>query len=246
MLTTLVEFSELDEMRFGIKSARAKEVKAENIIKVIEFCEKNHIIFLVARCPTSDIKAVHAMEKNGFELMDTLLYLRRDLGTMPVPDDHPRVIIRKVLPGEESIVSEIAKEAFSDYYGHYHADPRLNPQDCTEVYSSWAERCCLDSSGDSRVLVAELSGELVGFRAIRMNSPKQGECVLAGVKKAFNGRGIYRSFVIEAMRWCSVQGATEVINSTHIANVAVQRTCSRLGFEVLDSFYTFHKWFSDF
>jgi hypothetical protein len=35
----------------------------------------------------------------------------------------------------------------------------------------------------------------------------------------------------------------EVLNSTHVANVAVQRACFRVGFAPTYSWYTFHKWF---
>ena len=83
----------------------------------------------------------------------------------------------------------------------------------------------------------------MGFRALRVNSPVQGEFILAGVNPEYQRRGIYRAFIVEGLKWCREQGLEEVLNSTHLANVAVQRACLHAGFEPAYSWYTFHKWF---
>ena len=237
------ELSPLDETRFGVMSARARLVTTKNLPAVLAFCAANQVKFLVARCPTTDISAAHAMEAAGFRLMETLLYLRFDLKTSPIPINKSNVLIRPVQPNEVSRVGALAHAAFTNYYGHYHADPKLDPQKSTEVYVDWAKRCCTDPAAANLVLVAEAEGELVGFRALRVNSPIQGEFILAGVNPEFRRRGIYRAFIIEGLKWCREQGLEEVLNSTHVANVAVQRACLRAGFEPAYSWYTFHKWF---
>ena len=239
-----VELSALDEARFGVKSARARVVSAENLPSVLEFCAAQQVEFLVARCPTTDFSAVHAMEAAGFQLMDTLLYLRFDLKKQAIPPNESSVRIRPARPDEVTQVGALARSAFTNFYGHYHADPRLDPRECTEVYVSWAQRCCLEPSAASLVLVAEAEGRLVGFRALRINTPAQGEFILAGVSPEHQRLGIYRAFIVEGLKWCQEQGVEEVLNSTHVANVAVQRACARVGFEPAYSWYTFHKWFS--
>lgn len=237
------ELSPLDEARFGVRSARARQVNSENLPSVLDFCTANQVEFLVARCPTTDIAAVHAMEAAGFHLMGTLLYLRFDLKTHPIPTNQSDVLIRPVQPSEVSQVGALARAAFTNYYGHYHADPKLDPQKSTEVYVDWAERCCTDPAAANLVLVAETEGKLVGFRALRVNSPTQGEFILAGVNPEYQRRGIYRAFIVEGLKWCREQGLEEVLNSTHVANVAVQQACLQAGFEPAYSWYTFHKWF---
>lgn len=237
------ELSPLDEARFGVRSARARTVSAQNLPGVLDFCAANQVEFLVARCPTTDISAVHAMEAAGFQLMDTLLYLRFDLNKQPIPPNESGVRIRPVHPEEVDQVGALAFSAFENFYGHYHADPRLDPRKSTEVYVSWAQRCCLEPGAASLVLVAESEGKLVGFRALRVNSTTQGEFILAGVNPEYQRRGIYRAFIVEGLKWCRERGLEEVLNSTHVANVAVQRACARVGFEPAYSWYTFHKWF---
>ena len=237
------ELSPLDEARFGVRSARARVVTTENLPAVLAFCAANQVEFLVARCLTTDIAAAHAMEAAGFQLMETLLYLRFDLKTHPIPTNQSEVLIRPVQPSEVKQVSALARAAFANYYGHYHADPKLDPRKSTEVYIDWAERCCTDPAAANLVLVAEAEDKLVGFRALRVNSPTQGEFILAGVNPEYQRRGIYRAFIVEGLKWCREQGLEEVLNSTHLANVAVQRACLHAGFEPAYSWYTFHKWF---
>ena len=237
------ELSPLDEARFGVRSARARLVTAKNLPAVLAFCAANQVEFLVARCPTTDIAAVHAMEAAGFQLMETLLYLHFDLKTHPIPKNQSDVLIRPVRPNEVKQVGMLARAAFANYYGHYHADPKLDPRKSTEVYIDWAVRCCTDPAAANLVLVAETEGKMVGFRALRVNSPTQGEFILAGVNPEFQRQGIYHAFIIEGLKWCREQGLEEVLNSTHVANVAVQRACLHAGFEPAYSWYTFHKWF---
>lgn len=237
------ELSPLDEARFGIKTARARTVSAQNLPAVLDFCEANQIKFLIARCPTTDISAVHAVESAGFLLMDTLLYLRYNLKDQPIPPNLSDVRVRAVRPDEVDQVGALAHSAFENFSGHYHADPRLDHRKSTEVYVSWARRCCLEPSAASLVLVAEAEGRLVGFRALRVNSDTQGEFILAGVNPDCQRRGIYRAFIVEGLKWFLDRGMEEVLNSTHVANVAVQRACFRVGFAPTYSWYTFHKWF---
>lgn len=199
--------------------------------------------FLIARCSTSDITAIHAMEANGYQLMDTLVYLRNDFEDYS-PATYPSELnIQALDPGDILGVAKIAKESFTAYKGHYHADPRLDPVKATEVYSSWAERCCVDPTAANHVLVAKLDGELVGFRAIRVNSSDEAEFILAGVAPGMRRRGIYRAFVIEGLNWCKAAGVTHVLNSTLLINTTVQKVCTKLGFYTLESYHTFHKWF---
>jgi GNAT superfamily N-acetyltransferase len=237
-------FSRIDSERFGVRVARA-HIGPENLQRVLAFCWSERIDVLIARCITSDLGNAQKMEAMGFVLMDTLVYYGFDFGRRSIPDDVPRAHVRGFLPGDEVQVERVSTEAFKGYYGHYHADPRLERGKCDEAYVSWAVRSCSLKQVASEVLVAEHDSRILGFATLRMNTPEEGEGVLFAVAPEAQGMGIYRSFIIDGMKWCKERGFTRMVVSTQVTNVAVQKVWCRVGFEPARSFYTFHKWFTD-
>jgi len=238
-----IELSPLDEQRFGIPAARAINVASDNLPHVMEFCRAHQVEFLVARCSTSDLSAAQAMEQEGFLLMDTLIYWVRQLAKYPIPAVTDSALIRSARAEDAHQVRAVAVDSFRGYFGHYHADPRLDRQQCNDAYVSWAERSVMSRDVADEVFVAELDGSVVGFATLRMNTPQEGEGVLFGVAPEAQGRGIYRSFIVRGMAWCLANGAARMVVSTQITNLAVQKVWARVGFEPSHSYYTFHKWF---
>ena len=238
-----IELSQLDEARFGFRTARAINVREADLPRIEHFCQEYDIRFCIARCAAEDLGAAQALEHAGFRLMDTLVYYQRDLRRTPIPGDTGHILIRPALAEDEAAVVAVAVESFQGYRGHYHADPLLDRDKCDEVYTSWAERSVASREVADQVLVAELDGRIAGFATLRLNSPDEGEGVLFGVARFAQGRGIYRSFMLRAMDWCAEQGRQVMIVSTQVTNIAVQKVWARLGFEPSHAYYTFHKWF---
>src|SRR5438132_9802966 len=129
----------LETERFGIATARAELQSASDIGPLIAHCAAERIRFLIARCPATATSTVHALEDDGFRLMDTRLTFESDLRTRPVVPRESS--IRPLGAGEGSAFESIARAAFAGYSGHYHADPRLDRIACDEAYVSWAVRC---------------------------------------------------------------------------------------------------------
>lgn len=243
-MTGGVSLSAIDEQRFGIRTARAL-VSEATLPGVLDFCATHGVVLLIARCPVTDLPTVQAMERRGFLLMDTLVYYTRDLVCAPIPPADVAVGVRPLRPGEQVRVTRLAAAAFRRYFGHYHADARLDRSKCDDAYVSWATRSCTERGVADEVLVAADEDDIVGFATLRMNAADEGEGVLFGVLPSAQGRGIYRSLMVGGMAWCRSQGATRMAVSTQLTNVAVQKVWSRLGFEPSHAYYTMHKWFDD-
>src|SRR5437588_8541868 len=107
------------------------------------------------------------MESLGFSLMDTLVYYTFDLVKRAIPDDSPRARVRKFVPGDKPQIETVAAAAFEGYYGHYHADSRLDRSKCDEGYVSWAVRSCISKQVAAEVLVAERDNRIIGFLTLR-------------------------------------------------------------------------------
>lgn len=238
-----VYISGIDEDRFGIKIAKSVRVTGNNLPYIMNFCQKNKIKLLIARCPTNDFPIIHAMEEQGFLLMDTLVYYSCNCNKTVVPSDTGEFVVRGKRLGEEKQVTAIAADSFHGYLGHYHADEKLNNSKCDEVYISWATNSCLSHNFADKVMVAELNGKIVGFVTIRVNHHNEGEISLGGVSRSIQKSGVFTSLILHGMKWCISHSTTRMVVSSQITNTASQKVFARLGFEIRDSCYTFHKWF---
>ncbi|MGA9308486.1 MAG: GNAT family N-acetyltransferase [Candidatus Sulfotelmatobacter sp.] len=237
-----VAFSEIDSERFGVRVARA-QVQGKNLSQIIDFCVAEQIKLLIARCATKELRTVQEMESRGFLLMDTLVYYNFDLTKRRIPDDAPRAHVRKFARDDTAQVETVAAAAFKGYYGHYHADRRLDQSKCDEGYVSWAVRSCTSKQVATEVLVAEIGKKIVGFLTLRLNSPKEMEGLLFGVAPVGQGIGVGRSLMLNGLELCKKRQVKRMLISTQVTNVAVQKVWCRVGFELAHSFYTLHKWF---
>jgi len=235
-----VRLSEIDERRFGIKSARVDNLSLADIDPVEVFCQANQVKFLAARCRTDAVQLAQSLEARGYRLMDTLVYFKRNLTVdPPPPPSNDLTVIREARTDEALKVKAIAAKAFRGYSaGHYHADARLDPIKCDEAYADWAYNSCASKGVADHVLVAESQSDLVGFLAFR----RDGEITLNAVVPSFQRKGVYRKLMCHALHILKPE-TTEALISTQINNIAVQKVWVRLGFEPHSSFYTFHKWF---
>ena len=236
--------SPLDEARFGIRTARATGyVTMESLPAVIDFCTANDVRFLIARSRAEEVRVAQEMERHGFLLTETSVFLVRDLEKTPVPPHEGGLTIRPFVPEEEPIVRELAAESFHGYFGHYHADTRLDPAKCDAAYADWAGRSCVSPEFADAVFMAEAAGVIVGFLTLKRNGPEEGQPMLSGVRRDSRGRGAYRELIRRGLEWTRSLGAVRSVAAVHIANVGVLKTLGRLGYEPSSGYYTFHKWF---
>jgi hypothetical protein len=237
----VVSLSAIDLERFGFVVARDPAFTVGTLPATIAFCRDRSVRMLIARCAAEDLPAVQAMEEAGGRLMDVLVYWARAL-ERPPPLEKPPTSVRALRPGETAEVQRVAASAFRGYFGHYHADPRLDRAKCDEVYASWAVRSCTEQAAASKVLVVEHEGRIAGFLTLLPRGTDDLEIVLNGVEPALQRHGLYRGLLLGALHEAQVMGAHTLVVSTQLINVGVQKAWARLGFELSRSYYTFHLW----
>ena len=238
-----ITLSQLDHERFGIRTAKTFIKTPQEIQAAVEEAQMLNVRLLIARSYVSEIRLAQKMESNGFFLTDTLVYYAYDLTKKTIPADASSNEIRPVLLEEADRVKKVAEKAFKGYFGHYHADEKLDSRQSDEVYTDWAKRACLERTQNDEVFVAIVDNEIMGFATMRLNDIREGEGVLFAVDPAMQGKGIYRSFILAGLTWCYEKGCDKMVVSTQINNIAVQKVWTRTGFEPLHAYYTFHKWF---
>ncbi|MCA9913588.1 MAG: GNAT family N-acetyltransferase, partial [Anaerolineae bacterium] len=238
-----IALSELDQMRFGIVTAKAYGLTLDKLPDVDAFCREHHVSLLIARVQAEHLDAVQQMESDGYQLMDTLVYYAFKYARTAIPENDSPYVLRLAQQSDAERVAAVAAHSFQGYYGHYHADPNLDREACDATYMDWAVRSVTDPAMADDVLLVEHSDALLGFATLRMNNAEEGEGVLFGVAPEAQGRGIYKSMMIYGMQWSQERGAARMVVSTQLTNVAVQKVWARVGFEFDHAHYTFHKWF---
>jgi GNAT superfamily N-acetyltransferase len=240
-----ISLSELDKQRFGIVTAKTSFDVNENVNEALSWCDEKKVELLITRIPTEKIALAQELEQAGFFLADTLVYFRNKhiLDTeIKLPENYKW---RVATPADAEAVEKFAEKSFAGYGGHYHADPRLNKADCDLVYSSWAANSCRNNDFADVVYLITHEDAPIGFATIKIIDTDMAEVVLSGVHPDYQGKGIYLALISLAKKWAIQRQLTQLILSTQVTNLAVQKVWCRLGFEPYKSFYTFHKWFTE-
>jgi len=209
-------------------------------------------VLVAAKCWASDIPLVHALERNGFLLMDTavdVLYdpivgKRTESVSTPLPDG---LALRLAGPEDSAALRALAGLAFARHFGRFHSDPRIGRERATVVYQEWI-CACLDGWADFVFVVEDLATkELAGFSAWKRPSARAqslqlplGHYSIGAVSPAFSGRGLFKNLTLAGTKALGENLAVE--GPTHLHNLAVQRGYLSLGWKIADSRHTFHAW----
>lgn len=238
-----IALSELDKKRFGITVAKVSIEAQDDIEKIIFWCKAQKVEMLIARCSTNHINLAQEMERLEFYLTDTLVYYRNKV-TVDVSDLTPLGYNWRFATAEDAdAVEQLAKRSFSNYFGHYHTDSKLNRSDADQVYSSWAANSCKEHSFSDAVFLIFQEEKIAAFLTIKKTDSNGCDIILNGVDPIFQNKGLYSALISLAKKWAWKNKLEYLLVSTQITNITPQKIWCRHGFEPLNSFYTFHKWF---
>jgi dTDP-4-amino-4,6-dideoxy-D-galactose acyltransferase len=206
---------------------------------------------VACRVQCSELAAIHALEQSGFLLMDTLLdFVFAFLGTgldqtnPRVPDK--RLSIRLAEPRDLPVLMAMNERAFANYFGRYHADPRIPSGTATRIYAEWM-RSAFEGWADW-IPVGEIDGEIAGsgiwrrtLAAHDKNSPGVAYCDMVVVDPEFQGTGLGTALMRYGMDVAS-DVAQYVVGPVHICNYSIQRTLQKIGWKIFGGRHSFHKW----
>jgi ribosomal protein S18 acetylase RimI-like enzyme len=247
---------EWDSKHFGIEIANIKYLftsgdyyeRKEYVKKMLlDFAEISKFKLIITRSHTEDTSLIHALEDQSFRLMDTLVTYYFDFKNRI--SDFKETCKIEPLKNETPELIKIAKTSFSGTKmatDHFHADHRLDEAKSDTLYEKWIEEANNDK--ESVVLVATLDNHPVGFTTGKINyrlnsysNKKIGSMILSAVDPEYRQAQIYTSMIQAGLRWFSDK--VDIVDlGTHVANYSVQRAWSKLGFRIVRSQHTWHKW----
>ena len=238
-------------VRQGEEAARVSEAL---IRQGLQHARNGGYDFVLCKTYTDDAVTIHALERQGFLLMDTLLGFVFDLRKCPAAAQRVPVVPKGVelrIAGEldRAGLVEVAEGAFTAHFGRFHSDPRIGPEWGRTIYKRWIESC-LDGWADWIVL-AETSGRIAGFTAWK--KPSEGETLhqlglghysIAAVHPDFIGRGLFSALSDQGVNL--MRGlATRIEAPTHVNNYPIHQGLIQMGWRIEEAQYSFHKWLKD-
>jgi ribosomal protein S18 acetylase RimI-like enzyme len=206
--------------------------------------------FLLCRAMPAETAIIHALESNGFLLMDTLLNFVVDCRArvlinppQQVPDGFA---LRLATSSDIESLATVAQSSFAGHFGRFHADPRIGNAAATRIYREWIRSC---ANGWADWIVVAVHGDrIAGYSAWKKPSVldqrhgiRLGHYSIGAVHPDFFGRGLFTALTHAGMEQLC-PSADWIEAPTHIDNYAVQRGFLRLGWRIAAAQHSFHKW----
>jgi len=250
-LATL-EFLPWDTKHFGIKMAKigylmangdygqSLDTKNKLLSYLFTLCKKERIVHLSCRIDINDISSIHALEMNGFRLMDTLVTFAFIRNKHKIPNIRTIYPVRKCKKSDIPYLMDIARKSFVD--DRFHLDPNIPKEKADSLYSKWVRNSWLRKE---TIFVATRKNQPIGFLTYRLysdlvkivNFKIMGQGLMA-VK--FEAKGALISLMQATFRDVNLHYDC-VEYDTRITNYEVLQICQRLGLDFVRAKYTFHK-----
>lgn len=241
----------IQELVVDMNQTNRVEILRDLISNILEWAHDHNYQFVLAKTYTNDILAIHALEQAGFLLVDTLLdyavdFRKTPFSNVPMQKRSEDVIVRFAEPKDVKELEMLARVAFKNHFGRYHADPRLTNEQATQVYVEWMNSS-IRGYADYFIL-AEINGKIAGVSIWKKPSELEQKYSLklchysiGAIHPDFFGKKLFTLLTYEGMKL--LENGTDVIEGpTHINNYPVQHGYNRLGWQIFDAHHSFHKW----
>jgi hypothetical protein len=153
-----------------------------------DYVARHHPGYVSCRLPIEDVGAIHALEKSGFQFLETVLRLslalKRSYDTSAFPYRFERVESEEMLQP----VLQIASATFID--DRFSVDPQIPAGVSGDRYRRYVAKSF--AAPDERVyrLVSQRTSEIVAFKTHRILSQREGLFLLGGVKTEYKRTAI--------------------------------------------------------
>lgn len=245
-----------DTEQLGISSARvewllsagsyqmARQCKTKIVEHLLHQCRAEGIHYLTARMHAGDLSSIHALEENGFELIDGIQTFSRRLNSA---HDYPVATYRTRLY-EPQDLRQILSIARSSYvFDRFHMDACLPTEAANRLNERWVENSCLGSAADAVVValdedfpVGYVTCQIDRYAAERLGV-MFGTIGMVATDVLLRGRGVARAATYGALRWFAEQGVDFVEVGTQLCNIPAGRLYEQCGFRLVANSLTFRR-----
>src|SRR5712692_1462723 len=215
----------------------------ENLKSLEREAESFDFELLMARVPAEEFKAIWALERAGFILVDVGVTFRYELvGALQTPardsGNMEHLWIRDATIEDIPALQEIVTGFFLTSY--YYVSPFFSQGEADTLFRVWISNSVRGATAN-RVLIAELDSKPVGFVTCRVDDDKSGTVDLIGVRKSHASRGIGNLLIQKALECLSDFGVNIATLRTQITNIASINLSLSMGSRLSSMDITFMK-----
>ena len=224
-------WSALDQERFGLKTAKIIITNPGiSITKLLNEFRNEKGELLIARCDSKLTNTIIELQKEGFFLTDTMLTFSIKDFSKPSEKNNNNIEIAPANDNEGDILAEIGEKSFKNYRGHYHNNPYLDNDKCSEVYIDWAGKLCTVKAMADAVFIARVNGKPAGFASLKVIDNGIARAGLLGVVPEFEGMGISKLLHHHRFSWCKANQIAELQVETSLNNTKYVNNLIKMGF----------------
>lgn len=187
------------------------------------------ITYATIRVESNSFDVIHALEREGFILVDGLISLSKEITDI---DDQTDNEIGAIQEEDFNDVIELSKDVF--FLNRLYNDPFIPNEKAKSFYAKWMENS-LNGQAADEVLVYKENGKVYGFVTLK----KDGHITLLGVSKDKRGKGIAKRLVGSTIVKFSGWEVKESHIETQMGNIPALRAYISLGFKITNSHMTF-------
>lgn len=205
---------------------------------------KHEIKLVLAKLDTSNFPPVLAAQNSGFVLYECIT--QRILHNLC--DFNENIFSHKYRYAKKEDLVALryiaAKNTFNK--SHFYLDEQIDSKKIDSLYEKWVDNAY---ESKSKIIVIEENGIIAGMFIYQVNEPNialktiSATWQFAAVAPEFRNRGFGKKLFQCALNACIKEGALSVDTTLVEKNIISQKIHEKLGFGLLNTYYTLHKWF---
>ncbi|MBI4383894.1 MAG: GNAT family N-acetyltransferase [Nitrospinae bacterium] len=208
--------------------------------------KKNSYGYVFFRANASDLPAICVLQRNGYHVVDGLLTLSFSLKDAPAfCGDGFGMTVREPLDEDMEAVKHIACTSF--IYDRFHSDPEIPDSAADQLHANWIEDS-FAKNADDRVLLAEKSGNILGFVSYSVSEKCNRELglrilniILLASHRESRNKNVAKALTLKVLELARRDHFDFVHVGTQLRNVKANNLYLKLGFQLVDTSYTLRK-----
>lgn len=222
-----------------------REIASTLLEKFHDWVENNSIQVVVTKLATQYFSPIYVLQQNGYILYENLTFQSLDISGGDENLSFRDIEYRYASDSDTETLKKIASNnTFSK--SHFYLDTEFSVDKVDLMYAKWIENAL---KSDQKIVIVEddhkIAGvfiyEIVDFTAIM--GKKFAVWKSAFVDSSFRGKGIGLKLFKATLQSCIDDGVAIVDSSLAEKNIISQSFHDKLGFRMVNTVYTLHKWF---